>query len=117
MQNFLPSKVYDFLKFVAQIALPAVGTFYATVSGLNHWPNTEEVVGTIMAVDLLLGTLLGLSTLAYNKSDDRFDGEINVVEHPDGKTVMDMQLNKHEDPTDIKDEKQVLFRVNTTKAV
>jgi len=112
MNSFLSNKAYDALKFVAQIVLPALGTLYATVSGLMGWPNTEEVVGIIIAVDLFLGTLLGLSTKAYNNSDEKYDGEINVVEQPDGRTLMDMQLNKVEDPTEIIDKKEVLFRVN-----
>ena len=116
MKTMFSNNVYDKLKFLAQIVLPALGTLYATVSGLYKWPNTEEVVGTVMAVDAFLGILLGLSTAGYNKSDERFDGEINVVEKPDGKTIMDMQLNKHEDPNDLKNEKTVLFRVNSSKA-
>jgi len=112
MNLFLSNSVHDKLKFLAQIVLPAFGTLYAAVSGTWGWPNTEEVVGTVVAVDFFLGTLLGLSTLNYNRSDRKFDGEINVVEGADGKTLMDMQLNKVEDPTQIADQKQVLFKVN-----
>lgn len=61
------NKVYDVLKFIAQIVLPAVATFYITLAGIWGLPFGEEVSGTIMAVDTLLGALLMLSSNAYTK--------------------------------------------------
>lgn len=61
------SKLYDVLKFIAQIALPAIATFYLTLSGIWGLPFGEEVSATVMAVDTLLGTLLMISSNAYNK--------------------------------------------------
>lgn len=66
--NFkLSNKVYDILKFVAQIVLPAAGTLYFALAGIWGWPYGEQIVGTITAVDAFLGALLGLSSAAYNK--------------------------------------------------
>jgi len=61
------NKVYDVLKFVAQIFLPALGTLYFALAGIWGFPYGEQVVGTIMAIDAFLGVLLGLSTAKYNK--------------------------------------------------
>lgn len=61
----LKNKVYDVLKFIAQIALPGLGTLYFALSQIWGFPYGEEVVGTIMAVDIFLGALLGLSSLNY----------------------------------------------------
>lgn len=110
------SKVYDALKFTAQIFVPALGTLYVALAAIFSWGHVDEVAGTVVAVDTFLGVFVTYLKLKYDASDKKFDGEINVIEHPDGKTVMDMQLNRHEDPTDIKTEKQVLFRVNSSKA-
>lgn len=63
----LSNKVYDILKFIAQIVLPAVATFYITIAGIWGLPYGEEVSGTIMAVDTLLGAVLMISTNSYNK--------------------------------------------------
>lgn len=63
----LNNKVYDVLKFIAQIALPAIATFYVTVAGIWGLPYGEQVSGTIMAVDTLLGALLMLSNSVYKK--------------------------------------------------
>lgn len=99
--------VYDKLKFLAQIVLPALGTLYATVSGLFQWPNTEEVVGTIMAVDFFLGTVLGLSTRAYNNSPASYDGTFVVEDGEDGKKIsLDLQNN----PEALGTQKRIVFK-------
>lgn len=61
------NKTYDVLKWIAQYALPAVGTLYFALAGIWGFPYGEEVVGTITAVDAFLGVLLGISTAQYNK--------------------------------------------------
>jgi hypothetical protein len=58
-------KVYDILKWVAQILLPAGGTLYFALAGLWGWPFSEQIVGSIMALDAFLGVLLGISTANY----------------------------------------------------
>jgi Putative phage holin Dp-1 len=67
----LTNRLYDQLKFVALVVLPALGTLYATLSGLWGLPATEQVVGTIVAVDTFLGVLLHISTQQYNKPTPR----------------------------------------------
>lgn len=58
---------YDFLKWVAQFLLPAVGTLYFALASIWNLPHSEQVVGTITAVDTFLGVLLGISSNAYYK--------------------------------------------------
>ena len=65
----MTNKVYDILKYIAQIILPALGTLYFALAGIWHFPYGEEIVGTITAVDTFLGVLLGLSAAKYNKED------------------------------------------------
>lgn len=66
----MSNKVYDILKFVAQIALPALGTLYFTLSGIWGFPYGEEVVGTISAIDVCLGAFLGISSANYYKKNN-----------------------------------------------
>jgi len=63
----MSNKVYDVLKYIAQIALPALGTLYFALSQIWGLPYGEQIVGTIAAVDACLGVLLGISTAIYNK--------------------------------------------------
>lgn len=66
----MSNKVYDILKFIAQILLPALGTLYFALARIWNFPFAEEIVGTITAVDAFLGALLGISTMQYNKAKE-----------------------------------------------
>ncbi len=53
----LSNKLYDILKWVALVVLPALATFYLALA--NSW------AATIAAVDVFLAALLGVSTSNY----------------------------------------------------
>jgi len=61
------NKVYDVLKWVTQIALPALGSLYFGLSEIWHFPYGPEVVGTIAIVTTALGVMLGISSYQYKK--------------------------------------------------
>ena len=63
----LSNELYDDLKFVAQILLPALGTLYFAIAQIWGLPYAEQIVGTVTAVDAFLGALLGISTHNYRK--------------------------------------------------
>lgn len=65
----MSNKVYDVLKWIAQILLPALGTLYFALAGIWNFPYAEAIVGTITAVDTFLGIILGISTIQYNKKE------------------------------------------------
>ncbi len=71
----LSNKVYDVLKFIAQIVLPALGTLYFALAKIWGFPYGEEIVGTISAVNAFLGAVLKISTIQYNKQQDLFEDE------------------------------------------
>lgn len=70
----MSNKVYDVLKYIALILLPALGTLYFALAKIWGFPYAAEVVGTISAIDAFLGALLKISTDNYNK------GETNETE-------------------------------------
>ena len=61
----MSNSLYDKLKFVAQIVLPAGATLYAALAGIWGLPYGTEITGTISAVDVFLGALLGISSAQY----------------------------------------------------
>ena len=63
----MKNKTYDVLKFIAQIILPALATFYMTISGIWELPLSEQIGGTIMAVDTFIGAILMISNNKYKK--------------------------------------------------
>ena len=65
----IPDKVYNVLKWICMIVLPACGTFYFALSGIWGFPYAQEIVGTIAAVTTLLGAIIGISTVNYNKNE------------------------------------------------
>lgn len=67
----MSNKVYDVLKWVALVVLPAIGTLYFALSSIWGLPYGEQIVGTITAVDTFLGALLGISNIQYKKNEDK----------------------------------------------
>ena len=61
----MSNKLYDTLKYIAQIVLPAVAALYAALGGIWSWPYVEAIVGSISAVDLFLGSLLKVKSDQY----------------------------------------------------
>ena len=65
----MSNKVYDVLKWVALILLPAMGALYFGLAGIWNFPYGEQVVGTITVIDTFLGAILGISTVQYNRKE------------------------------------------------
>lgn len=63
----LPDNVYNCLKWITLIFLPACATLYFALSGIWGFPYAEQIVGTISAIEVFLGAILGISTIQYNK--------------------------------------------------
>ena len=63
----LPSPVYDVLKWVVMIVLPALSTAYVGLAAVWGWPLADEVAKSCSVICVLLGALLGISTAEYNK--------------------------------------------------
>lgn len=67
MKINLSNKWFDILKWVALILLPAMAILYGALAPLWGFPFVKEVVGTISAIDVFLGVLLGISSAQYKK--------------------------------------------------
>lgn len=106
----MPNHVYDKLKFVAQILLPALGTLYLTVAGIWSVPAADQVVSTIVAVDTFLGVLLGITTAQYNKGVDD-QGALHVTPSPTGAKTFTLELGS--DPEKLEEKNEVRLKVKT----
>ena len=62
----MSNKIYDILKWIALVVLPALGTLYFALAQIWGFPYGAEIVGTLTALDAFLGALLGISTTIYN---------------------------------------------------
>ena len=64
----LPSRVYDVLKWLALIVLPAIGVLVQTLGPVWGWTWADPVATTINAVALTIGVVIGASTLKAKAS-------------------------------------------------
>lgn len=108
---FLKGRVYDALKWLALVFLPAFAAFYYGLSDIWNLPNSEQVVGTVVMTETFLGLLVAGSHHNYQKSGQWADGEFEV-KHEDGVPyAMGAQLYNVENPMDIANQKKVVFQV------
>ncbi len=77
------NKVYNVLKWVALIALPAISTLIMALGDIWKLPCKEEISLTIAAIDTFLGMLLGFSSASY-----KGEGKIAVADGGDECVVM-----------------------------
>lgn len=76
----ISSKLYDILKWVVQIVLPACGALYSALAALWGFPYVEQIVGTISAVTVFLGALMKVSSSNYYKALDSEVDETAAIE-------------------------------------
>lgn len=69
----MSNRLYDVLKYLAQIILPALATLYLALANIWGLPYGEAISGTIMAVDAFLGVCLGISSANYNKAKNTIE--------------------------------------------
>ena len=71
--TMLNNKLFDILKWISIVALPALSTFIVVLGKIWGWGDIAPMVAqTITAVAVLLGALLGISTIQYNKGGDPY---------------------------------------------
>lgn len=108
-KSFLSDRQYDALKWIAQIFLPALGAFYFSLGDLWNLPQVNKVVGTITIVDVFLGLLLKKSSDNYDKSDEKFDGTVEVGK-TEGETTV--SLDAAIVPEELEKKDEVVLRVS-----
>ncbi len=77
----IPDKLYDILKWIAVIVIPALVVLIKTVFPVWHIPYADALSTPVAAVGLFLGAIIGVSTVGYNKTKN------NESEDDDDDTV------------------------------
>ncbi|UPQ86441.1 phage holin [Ignavigranum ruoffiae] len=67
----MSNKKYDVLKYVALIGLPAIATLIGTLGEIWGLQNADQIVLTINACAVMLGSLLQVSSNAYHKQNGK----------------------------------------------
>lgn len=67
----MPSKLFDVLKWIVMVAIPACTTAFVGLDSVFGWGYGEIVAKVSAIVCTLLGTLLGLSSITYYKGQEK----------------------------------------------
>ena len=65
----LPNKVYDILKYLTIIVLPAIGALYTGLAQIWELPYAAQIPATITVICTFLGAILCISTAQYNNGN------------------------------------------------
>lgn len=63
----ISNKLYDVLKWLVLIVIPALTTFYAVLDNIFGWGYAETVTTISAAACTCIGAIIGISTAQYNK--------------------------------------------------
>ncbi len=66
----MSNSLYDILKWLTVVVLPALATFYALLANTWNLPYSEQIPTTITGLSTLLGACLMISSSNYNKEED-----------------------------------------------
>lgn len=64
---YLPEKIYECLRWIVIVVIPALITLYGVIGNTCNIPYTDIVLTIAGAVDVCLGTIFGISKLSYDK--------------------------------------------------
>lgn len=87
MKTLLNDKLYEVLKWIALIVIPALGEAYVRLANVWNLPYGQQINETALVVTFLLGALIGISTVQYNK---QVTTDINQI----GEEVQDIMEDK-----------------------
>jgi hypothetical protein len=66
----LKDSVYNILKWICLIVLPAVSTFYSLLADVWNLPYATQIPTTINGIAVLIGTIIGISHLTIKAEED-----------------------------------------------
>lgn len=71
------NKTYDILKWFSLVVFPAMITFFGVLGTTLEWSFTQPVITIAVAFNTMIGTILGISNIKYNRTIliDEYDQE------------------------------------------
>ena len=109
--HMLTNTMYNRMKWVTLVFLPAVGAAYFSLSELLGLPFGDEVVGTIVIICTFFGNLIGISNKQYNSSESKFDGSLVLTPGEDDDST---DLRFQMEAAKLIEKNQVLLKVDKT---
>ena len=109
----MTDRTYNFLRWVSQYWLPAAGTLYFALASIWNLPFGAEVVGSISAITIFVGAVIGISNRRYKASGGGIDGALIIDDSDPDKDVYQLNL---ETPIDdvLKGKQTITFKVDAS---
>lgn len=112
VETLMSERVYNTCKWATTIILPAIGTLYFALAEIWGLPAAQQVLGSIVALQAFFGVVLGISSRAYQQSDERFDGDLIITKDPKSE-VRTFSLELRDDPDyQVQNKDELLFKVH-----
>lgn len=105
----MSNTTYDRLRFLTLVLLPALGTLYFALGQIWDFPSIEQVLGTVVAIEIFLGAILGISN-SQHKSEIANRPESKLFVSEDGTAYADFAVGLEE----FNDREEVHLRVIKT---
>jgi hypothetical protein len=104
----LPDKVYDFVKKLLTVVLPAGTALLVTLGAIWGW-QVDQIVQTCGAIALFLSAVVGISNVPFQRAGGGVAGDIQVVSIPDdrGGSVKTTLVSFNEDPGTLVDGQKI----------
>jgi hypothetical protein len=106
----IPPKIYDFLKYVALVILPAMAALVLGIGQLLGWGPAVIVAGIITLTDTFLGAILGRSSSNFKAEAPDVFGDLVIMQDPRG-SVEGMRIVGHKDNPIFHEGGQVVLNV------
>lgn len=78
LNYLIPDKVYDIVKWVALIVLPALAVLVQTIGGSANWGGTSTTVTVITALGVFIGAILGVDSAQAHKTSNYSSAALEV---------------------------------------
>lgn len=96
----ISNRLYDILKWVALVALPAIQAFWLTIGKVWGFPYLTEIGTTIAAIGLLIAALIGVTSNNYYNDVDEEDEDDDEDYDEDQTELLEKALAEYEEEGD-----------------
>jgi len=94
----IPPKLYDFLKYIALVLLPAFAALALALGLTLKWDGSTVVAGVITVIDTFLGTILGKSASNYKNQEPDSVGDLMFRKNEYGQAEISKVMVNQENP-------------------
>jgi len=96
----ISNRLYDILKWIALVALPAIQAFWLTIGKVWGFPYLTEIGTTIAAIGLLIAALIGVTSNNYYNDVDEEDEDDDEDYDEDQSELFEKALAEYEEEGD-----------------